>query len=133
MFTYHGFRYVEVTGVEFLKKEDIYAVSIYNSIDKESFFTSGSPMLNQVHQNALMTERSNIHSLLTDCPQRDERMAWLNDATVRFQALPYFFNINRIFVKTIRDVINDQVDGMITCTAPFVYGQRPADPVCSSF
>lgn len=133
MFTYHGFRYVEVTGVEFLKKEDIYAVSIYNSIDKESFFTSGSPMLNQVHQNALMTERSNIHSLLTDCPQRDERMAWLNDATVRFQALPYCFNINRIFVKTIRDVINDQVDGMITCTAPFVYGQRPADPVCSSF
>lgn len=133
IFTYHGFRYVSVTGVEFLNVEDIYAVSVYNDLDKESFFTSGSAILNQVHKNARMTERANMHSLLTDCPQRDERMAWLNDATVRFQATPYCFNTNRMFVKTVRDIINDQENGMITCTAPFVYGQRPADPVCSSF
>ena len=133
IFTYHGFRYVSVTGVDFLTKDDIYAVSIYNDIDKESFFESGSPLLNQIHKNAVMTERANIHSLLTDCPQRDERMAWLNDATVRFQVVPYNFNINRIFIKTVRDIVNEQIDGMITCTAPFVYGARPTDPVCSSF
>lgn len=60
-------------------------------------------------------------------------MGWMNDATVRFEATPYNFNIGRIFPKIIRDIMNEQIDGMFTCTAPFIYGARPTDPVCSSF
>lgn len=133
VFTYHGFRYVRVDGLDFLREEDIYAVSVYNNIDLKSEFRSGNPLLNKIHKNSRMTERANIHSMMTDCPQRDERMAWLNDSTVRFDSAPYSFNIARLFTKQTRDIINDQIDGTITCTAPFVYGQRPADPVCSSF
>lgn len=133
IFTYHGFRYAEVTGVDFLQESDIYAVAIYNDIDLKSRFSCGSPVLDKVHNTCVMTEKANIHSILTDCPQRDERMGWLNDASVRFEATPYNFNIGRIFPKIVRDAINEQIDGMITCTAPFVYGCRPADPVCSSF
>ena len=134
-FTYHGFRYAQITGLsEPLKKEDIWAVSRYTDIGSRSSFRCGNPWINTIHHNAVQTEKSNLHSILTDCPQRDERMGWMNDATVRFEATPYNFEIGRIFPKVVRDLMDVQgQDGEITCTAPFAFGGRPADPVCSSF
>jgi len=133
-FTYHGFRYAQVEGIDLFDKEDITAISFYTDIDNESFFECGDALVNKIHQNAVMTERANMHGILTDCPQRDERMGWMNDATVRFEETPYNFDIGQIFPKIVRDIIDAQSDdGAITCTAPFVWGSRPADPVCSSF
>ncbi len=134
-FTYHGFRYAQITGMPGpLRKEDIQAVSRYTDIGTGSYFRCGNPWINAIHQNAVQTEKANLHSILTDCPQRDERMQWLNDATVRFEATPYNFEIGRIFPKVVRDVMDVQgEEGEITCTAPFAFGARPADPVCSSF
>lgn len=134
-FTYHGFRYAEVRGYEgVLTKEDIYAVSRYTAIGTESYFRCGNPWINTIHHNAVQTEKSNLHSILTDCPQRNERMGWLNDATVRFEETPYNFDIGRIFPKVVRDIMDVQDEaGAITDTVPFCYGGRPADPVCSSF
>ena len=58
----------------------------------------------------------------------------MNDATVRFQETPYNFDFTRMFEKLTGDLIGAQSDdGAITCTAPFIFGCRPADPVCSSF
>ena len=133
-FTYHGFRYAQVEGYgNILKKSDIKAVSYNTDLEKDSYFTCGDPMVNQIHQNIVMTERANMHSILTDCPQRDERMGWMNDATVRFDETPYNFDIGRIFPKIVHDLQDSQIDGGITCTAPFSFGSRPADPVCSSY
>lgn len=134
-FTYHGFRYIQVDGYgSILKKSAVTAIAIYTDIQSESFFTCGSALINQIHKNAVQTEKSNIHSILTDCPQRNERLGWMNDATVRFEETPYNFDIGRIFPKVVRDLICVQDgSGAITCTAPFVVGGRPADPVCSSF
>lgn len=135
-FTYHGFRYARVTGYgDILTADDITSVSIYTDIDKkDTFFTCGSALVNQIHKNTIMCEKSNLHSILTDCPQRNERMAWMNDATVRFEETPYNFDIGRLFPKVVRDLLCVQdEDGAITCTAPFIVGGRPADPVCSSF
>lgn len=132
-FTYHGFRYAQISGYEDITREDIEAVALYSDMASESFFECGSPMLNRIHKNCVQTEKSNIHSIFTDCPQRNERMAWINDLTPRFEALPYNFNVSRLFTKTVRDIINDQQDGMIAYTNPYIYSARPADPVCSSF
>ena len=133
-FTYHGFRYAQVEGLDLLDKHDITAISLYTDINNESFFECGDALVNKIHKNAVMTECANMHGILTDCPQRDERMAWMNDATVRFEETPYNFDIGHIFPKIVRDIIDAQSeDGAITCTAPFVIGGRPADPVCSSF
>lgn len=135
-FTYHGFRYARITGYgEPLTRECLYAVAVYTDIEKEqSYFTCGSALVNQIHKNAVLCEKSNIHSILTDCPQRDERMGWLNDATVRFEATPYQFEVGRLFPKVVRDILDVQdADGSITCTAPYAFGGRPADPVSSSF
>ena len=134
-YTYHGFRYAEVTGYpQPLLKSDIEAVSVYTDIAKGSMFSCGNSLINQINRNALQTEKANLHSVLTDCPQRDERMGWMNDATVRFEAAPYSFDIGRLFPKVVRDCMDVQDgEGSITCTAPFAFGARPADPVCSAY
>ena len=133
-FTYHGFRYVELTGYPCPDRDSVSAVALYTDIAKESDFVCGSALVSKLHRNAVQTEKSNIHSILTDCPQRDERMGWMNDATVRFTATPYNFDIGRIFPKVIGDIHAEQRgDGAFTCCAPFLFGQYPADPVCSSF
>ena len=91
-------------------------------------------MVNAIHQAVVMTERDNMHSILTDCPQRDERMAWMNDATVRFEETPYNFDASRMLPKIMQDIQNEQrAEGQFTCCAPYIYGGLPADPVCSSY
>ncbi len=133
-FVYHGFRYAKITGLPLLRKEDLTAVSFYSDVQTGSFFTCGSALVNAIEKLSLQTEKANIHGILTDCPQRDERMGWMNDATVRFEETPYHFDIGRLFPKVLADLLDCQgKDGSITCTAPYVYGSRPADPVCSSF
>lgn len=133
-FTYHGFRYAEIHGLGMIDPEDIWAVSCYTDAATDSFFRCGSAVLNAVQHNIVQTEKANIHSILTDCPQRDERMGWMNDATVRMEETPYHFDIGRLFPKVVQDLLDTQSpDGAITCTAPYIYGFRPADPVCSSF
>ncbi|MBQ6717130.1 MAG: family 78 glycoside hydrolase catalytic domain [Clostridia bacterium] len=132
-FTYHGFRYASVEGYD-VDYENIEAVLLHTDLESDSFFVSGSAQLNALQKQILMTERDNMHSILTDCPQRDERMGWMNDATVRFEETPYNFDCAGMFRKIVRDLMDVQSgDGAITCTAPFVFGARPADPVCSSF
>ena len=134
-FTYHGFRYASVEcpqGV--MLEEPPLAIPLRNPLDKDSGFRCGDPMANAVADACLQTERSNLHSLLTDCPQRNERMGWMNDATVRFESFPYAFEANQIFRKVTRDLMDEQsAEGGITCTAPYIWGYRPADPVSSSF
>ena len=133
-FTYHGFRYCQITGLDRLDKEDICAYLIHTDMENKSSFTCGSPMVNAIQDALVMTERDNMHSILTDCPQRDERMAWMNDATVRFEETPYNFDASRILPKILQDIKNEQrAEGQFTCCAPYIYGGLPADPVCSSY
>lgn len=134
-FTYHGFRYAEVTGLNAVPdSESITALALYNAVDNSSTFRCGNSMVNALHESIVATERANLHNLPTDCPQRDERMFWLNDATVRFEELPFNFETGRLFPKIVHDIMDAQDEvGAIPCTVPFIYGTQPTDPVCSSF
>lgn len=134
-FTYHGFRYaqLEIDG-DFDGTVTLEAISFYTDIDADNHFKCSDMTVNEFYNCVIRTERANLHSVASDCPQRDERMGWLNDATVRFSAMKYNFMPARLYEKFVNDVANEQDDeGRITCTAPFVYGERPADPVCSSY
>lgn len=135
VFTYHGFRYAKITGYPAIPDEStLIAIAYHNDVRNGSYFRCGSAVVNQIQENIVQTECNNLHHLATDCPQRDERMGWMNDATVRFEETPYNFNMGRMFPKIIRDLVDEQGDdGAITCTAPLVFGNRPADPVSSSF
>ena len=134
-FTYHGFRYIQIEGLTHRPAEgDIMAMQVRNGLAKVGTFCCSNELLNRIHRMIVSTEASNLHSVPTDCPQRDERMGWLNDLTVRIEQALYNFDYSRFYAKFIDDVSDTQApDGTITCVAPFRFGARPADPVSASY
>ena len=134
-FTYHGFRYIQVEGFpETPKVGDITVNVVRTAVEPTGKFNCSNTLLNDIHQMIVNTEASNLHSVPTDCPQRDERMGWLNDLTVRIEQAIYNFDMSRFFPKFIADIADTQdPDGAITCVAPFRFGMRPADPVSASY
>lgn len=134
-FTYHGFRYVQVEGFPYPPKQgDIKVHVVRTAVRPTGKFKCSNPLLNDIHQMIVNTEASNLHSVPTDCPQRDERMGWLNDLTVRIEQAIYNFDMSRFYPKFIDDVADTQdPDGSVTCVAPFLFGMRPADPVSASY
>jgi len=134
-YTYHGFRYVQVEGLPSKPLEEDIRIKVARSDLKQSGkFKSSNPLLNDIHQMVVNTEASNLHSVPTDCPQRDERMGWLNDLTVRIEQAIYNFDHSRFYPKYLQDVSDTQdAHGTITCVAPFRFGMRPADPVSASY
>ena len=71
---------------------------------------------------------------MTDCPQRDERIAWLNDLTPRLFQNVLNFDMSAMLAKTAIDITDTQdEEGAIADTAPFMGGIRPADPVSVSY
>jgi alpha-L-rhamnosidase len=134
-FTYHGFRYVQVEGWPGAPTLDDLPIRVVRSSVMESgTFSCSNELLNRIHRMVTWTEASNLHSVPTDCPQRDERMGWLNDMTVRIEPALYRFRLARFYDKWLDDVSDTQsADGAITDTAPFQWGKRPADPVSASY
>lgn len=134
-FTYHGFRYVQIEGFPNPPKEgDIEIKVVRSSVAQTGEFQCSNKLLNEIHRMVVHTEAANLHSVPTDCPQRDERMGWLNDLTVRIEQAIYNFDFSRFYPKYMIDITDTQgKDGTITCVAPFRFGMRPADPVSASF
>lgn len=134
-FTYHGFRYLQMEGLSYEPGGDDLRIKVVRSaVSQSGKFKCSNELLNRINQMVYFSEASNLHSIPTDCPQRDERMGWLNDMTVRIEQALYNFNLSRFYLKWIEDVKDTQgSDGTITDTAPFRWGFRPADPVSASF
>lgn len=134
-FTYHGFRYFQVEGLSYKPSEEDFSVkAVRSSVERVSTFECSNPLLNDINTMVIRTEANNLHSVPTDCPQRDERMGWLNDMTVRIEQAMYNFDMALFYSKFIEDVTDtEDEDGRITCVAPFRFGMRPADPVSASY
>ncbi len=109
-FTFHGFRYVEVTGLKY--KPDlnaVKAVAMYTDAPITVQMQSGSPMINQLWSNILWGQRSNFVGVPTDCPQRDERLGWTADAQVFWRTASYNMDLTQFSKKFARDIRNTQV------------------------
>lgn len=134
-FTYHGFRYVQLEGLPGVPDSDTLQVRVVRSaVERRGHFRCSHELLNRIQEVVVNTEASNLHSVPTDCPQRNERMGWLNDMTVRAEQALYNFRLDRFYEKWLEDVADTQEeDGSITDTAPFKWGKRPADPVSVSY
>lgn len=129
-FTYHGFRYVEIEIVGKVSLGGIIVEHVHSDVAPIGEFRCGNPIINKLHENAVLTEASNLHSIMTDCPQRDERLGWLNDLSSRIYQTVNNFSMESFFPKVIRDITETQNErGEIADTAPFYTGSRPADPV----
>lgn len=134
-FTYHGFRYMQIEGWPGTPVvSDLTVKKVRSDVEEAGTFNSSNDLLNRIYQMVKRTEAANLHSIPTDCPQRDERMGWLNDLTVRIEQAMYNFNLHRLYAKYIQDICDTQTEnGEITDTAPYKVGGKPADPVSVSF
>lgn len=135
-FTYHGFRYAQVFGLKKRPSTDMFTGCVVRSdVQVTGSFSCHDKTVQGFYDLVFQTEGANLHGLPTDCPQRDERLGWLNDMTVRNDAALYSFRLYQLYAKWLRDIRDTQgkVTGAITDTAPFMrYGFRPADPVSAS-
>jgi len=129
-FTYHGFRYVEIEVVGKVSIKEVYVEHVHSDVKQIGSFRCDNAVINQLHENAVLTEANNLHSIMTDCPQRDERLGWLNDLSSRIYQTVNNFSMESFFQKVLRDITETQNEkGEIADTAPFYTGSRPADPV----
>lgn len=84
-FTFHGFRYVELSGFDKsqVPQEDwVTGIVQYSDFESNGTFTSSHEKLNQLQNNIVWGLRGNFFDIPTDCPQRDERLGWTGDAQV---------------------------------------------------
>ncbi len=136
-FTYHGFRYAEITGLkEPPSPGRIEALVVRNDVRVRGSFACSIDLINDIQRICFWTENNNLHWVPTDCPQRDERLGWLNDLTVRAEEAMYNFDLRYFYDKFLTDIRDAQGEktGAITDTVPYTkYGGQPADAVCSSF
>ncbi len=129
-FTYHGFRYIELTGFPGVPTVDtIRGRVVHTAVKPAGSFSCSKPVLNQLQRTIVWGQKTNLHSIPTDCCQRDERMGWMGDAQGTAEEAIYNFDMAAFytnFIRNIRDVQDEK--GTITDTVPHIWGQRPADP-----
>ncbi|TPV59969.1 alpha-L-rhamnosidase [Aestuariibacter sp. GS-14] len=106
-FTYHGFRYVQISGLDKAPaKSELTGQVIHNNLPISGKFKCGSALINRFWENTQWSQRSNFVAVPTDCPQRDERLGWTGDANVFWDTAAYNMDIGgftRKFMTDIRD------------------------------
>lgn len=119
-FTYHGFRYVEITG---LSKEprlrDFVGKMVYDKIETVGQFVTSDSTINQIYQNSWWGMASNYKGMPVDCPQRNERQPWLGDHAVGSHGENFVFDNVRLYKKWLEDMrMAQKADGSIPDVAP---------------
>ncbi|WP_448249078.1 family 78 glycoside hydrolase catalytic domain [Thalassotalea agariperforans] len=123
-FTYHGYRYIEITGFDASKvPTKAWATALIQHSDVELFnnFESSHAKLNKLSENIVWGLRSNFYDIPLDCPQRDERLGWTGDANVFVTPSMYMADVYGFWSAWLESVREDQTDdGMIPLYIPFV-------------
>ncbi len=110
-FTFHGFRYVEVTGYPGKPGIDaITGVVVHSAIPPAGSFECSSAMVNQLFSNIVWSQRGNFIEIPTDCPQRDERLGWTGDAQIFIRTATYNMDVSAFFTKWLVDLEDAQSD-----------------------
>ena len=111
-FTFHGFRYVEVTGYPGEPSLDaVTGCVVHSATPPAGSFECSSPMVNKLQSNIVWGQRDNFLSVPTDCPQRDERLGWMGDAQIFVRTASYNMNVATFFEKWMIDVEDAQSSG----------------------
>jgi alpha-L-rhamnosidase len=108
-FTFHGFRYVEVSGLSEPPNADtITAIVLHSDTPKTGDFACSDPLVNQLQQNIDWGQRGNFLDIPTDCPQRDERLGWTGDAQVFVRTAAFNRDVEGFFHKWMQDMRDSQ-------------------------
>ncbi len=119
-FTYHGFRFVEITGYPGEPPmEAIEGRVVHDAMQRTGDWESSNSLLTQLHKNIFWGVRGNYRSIPTDCPQRDERQGWLGDRSVVSRGETYLFDVSAFYTKWEQDIEDAQkADGSVPVVVP---------------
>lgn len=120
-FTFHGFRYLEITGLPYEpESEDFRGLYMRSDLAKKGRFASSNELLNQIQKTILNSFITNVVTVQSDCPHR-ERFAYGGDIVASSEAFLMNYDMAGFYAKTVRDWTDAALpDGRLTDTAPFV-------------
>jgi alpha-L-rhamnosidase len=129
-FTYHGFRYAEVTGFPGVPgPSSVVGCFAHSDVPRAGEFSCSHDLINRIHGAVVRGQRSNLMSVPTDCSQRDERLGWMGDAGLSAEEAILNFDMAAFYVKFLRDIeLSQKEDGSISDVVPPYWKMYPPDP-----
>ena len=129
-FTYHGFRYVELSGFPGTPMPDtVRGRVVHSAVRPIGSFAASKDILNKLQRIVTWGQKTNLHSIPTDCDQRDERMGWMGDAQGTAEEAMMNFDMAAFYANFVRDIRDAQDDkGRLQDTVPHIWGGDPSDP-----
>jgi alpha-L-rhamnosidase len=134
-FTFHGFRYVEVTGFPGAPPLDsVLGCVVHTASESTGEFTCDNELINRIHRATRWSQRSNLMGYPMDCPQRDERLGWFGDAMVSMEEAMFNFDLPLFYRQWLNGVRFNQneANGDISIVSPRPYITDEPDPTWSS-
>ncbi len=129
-FTFHGFRYVELSGFDANATPDkswVTGVVQHSNYNLNVEFKSSHDKLNQLQSNIIWGVRGNTLDIPTDCPQRDERAGWTGDAQVIAPTSFFLGDVHAFWMSWLQSVRDDQdEDGAVPVMVPSLGGKLRA-------
>lgn len=126
-FTFHGFRYVELSGLPKDAKPEkdwVMGLVLHSDLKPIGTFDSSHAKLNQLRSNIVWGQRGNFLDIPTDCPQRDERLGWTGDAQVFGPTAMFNYDCHAFFKSWLGSMRDDQMkDGRLPHVVPDVLRQ----------
>ena len=121
-FTFHGFRYVELSGYDGeVDRHTITGIVLHSAMAPTGSFTCSDPLLNQLQHNITWGQKGNFVDVPTDCPQRDERLGWTGDIQVFVRTAAFNMDVGGFMTKWAQDVADAQsAQGCIPPVVPMV-------------
>lgn len=121
-FTYYGFRYLLVEGMERVNPADFTALVLHSALESTLTCQTTDSKVNQLISNTLWGQRSNFMDVATDCPQRSERLGWTGDTQVFAPTACYQMDCLPFYEKTLKDLRAEQLryDGNLPNYCPSV-------------
>lgn len=108
-FTFHGFRYAEITGWPGdLDPTAVTAEVLHSDMERTGWFAASDPLVDRLHQNVVWGMRGNFVDVPTDCPQRDERLGWTGDLQVFAPTAEYLFDSAGFLTSWLKDLAAEQ-------------------------
>lgn len=129
-FTFHGFRYVELSGYPGpVDNDTITGVVLHSEMEQTGDFECSDPLVNQLQHNILWGQKGNFVDVPTDCPQRDERLGWTGDIQVFARTAAFNMNVAGFLTKWAHDVADAQTEqGSIPAVVPTALGLVDGGP-----
>lgn len=123
-FTWHGFRYIEVTMDEEVHMESLTGIVVHADIKSVGSFSCSNQLFNRIYEIYRWSQLTNLHSgVPSDCPHR-ERLGYTGDAQITAESAMFSFDMAAFYTKWIEDIdyARDMNSGYIPHTVPFYGG-----------